>query len=144
MARWWKAVALPVRTHDCLIGGRRAAGGLFRRLFCAASRPLAHLCLPLFRSPGPFIKLGPLRDADTAEIAGCLGTAGLVIILTLALTIYGQATFQTGDVTLGRKTLSGRDLKDDPLQSSEGWAGFTSGWLFGGLSGVAWAYILTQ
>jgi hypothetical protein len=32
----------------------------------------------------------------------------------------------------------------DPLQSSEGWQKFTGGWLVGGLSGVAWAYILTQ
>ena len=29
------------------------------------------------------------------------------------------------------------------VQSSEGWAGFSAGWLVGGLSGVAWAYILT-
>jgi photosystem I subunit 11 len=27
---------------------------------------------------------------------------------------------------------------------SKGWAKFTSGWLVGGLSGVAWSYILTQ
>lgn len=32
----------------------------------------------------------------------------------------------------------------DPLQSSEGWQKFTGGWLVGGLSGVAWGYILTQ
>jgi photosystem I subunit 11 len=24
------------------------------------------------------------------------------------------------------------------------WSGFTSGWLVGGLSGVAWAYVCTQ
>jgi photosystem I subunit 11 len=24
------------------------------------------------------------------------------------------------------------------------WANFTSGWVVGGLSGVAWAYLLTQ
>ena len=32
----------------------------------------------------------------------------------------------------------------DLLQTSDGWTKFTSGWLVGGLSGVAWAYILTQ
>lgn len=42
------------------------------------------------------------------------------------------------------KTLTGRSVARDPLQTSEGWSQFTSGWLVGGLSGVAWAYILTQ
>ena len=30
------------------------------------------------------------------------------------------------------------------LQTSAGWQKFAAGWLVGGLSGVAWAYILTQ
>merc|ERR1719327_370586 len=48
-----------------------------------------------FFLPGPFIKLGPLRNVDgTAEIAGCLAGAGLVIILASCLSIYGAATFQ--------------------------------------------------
>lgn len=29
------------------------------------------------------------------------------------------------------------------LQTAEGWSQFSGGWLVGGLSGVAWAYILT-
>ena len=92
---------------------------------------------------GPFIKLGPLRATDSAEIAGCLSGAGLVIILTACLSIYGATAFQTPDV-VGVKTLSGRDIARDPVQSEEGWAKFTSGWLVGGLSGVAWSYFLTQ
>lgn len=39
---------------------------------------------------------------------------------------------------------TGRPVDRDPLQSSEGWQKFTGGWLVGGLSGVAWGYILTQ
>jgi hypothetical protein len=42
---------------------------------------------------GPFVKLGPLRDSDIALFAGFLSTIGLIIILTLALTIYGVASF---------------------------------------------------
>ena len=38
----------------------------------------------------------------------------------------------------------GREINRDRLQSGEGWNGFTAGFLTGGLSGVAWAYILTQ
>jgi photosystem I subunit 11 len=92
---------------------------------------------------GPFIKLGPLRATDAAEIAGSLSGAGLVLILTACLSIYGAVSFQQPPV-VGVKTLTGRSIAQDPLQTSEGWAQFTSGWLVGGLSGAAWAYILTQ
>jgi photosystem I subunit 11 len=92
---------------------------------------------------GPFIKLGPLRASDAAEVAGCLSGAGLILILTACLSIYGATAFQRDDV-VGVKTLSGRAINRDPLQTSDGWASFTSGWLVGGLSGVAWCYILTQ
>ena len=39
---------------------------------------------------------------------------------------------------------AGREINRDRLQTGEGWNGFTAGFLTGGLSGVAWAYILTQ
>lgn len=99
-----------------------------------------------FLATGPFIKLGPLRNYPdgVAEISGCLSTAGLVLILTVCLAIYGSATFQSSAPTVGIKTLTGRVIQPDPLQSAEGWSKFTSGWLVGGLSGVAFAYILTQ
>eukprot|EP01026_Neomeris_dumetosa_P083301 TRINITY_DN964_c0_g1_i2.p1 TRINITY_DN964_c0_g1~~TRINITY_DN964_c0_g1_i2.p1 ORF type:complete len:219 (-),score=25.29 TRINITY_DN964_c0_g1_i2:198-782(-) len=98
-----------------------------------------------FLLTGPFIKLGPLRNvAGTAEVAGCLSGAGLVLILTTCLAMYGTAKFQVEGSKIGVKTLSGRDVARDPLQSSEGWSSFTAGWLVGGLSGVAWAYICTQ
>uniref|UniRef100_A0A7S2Z835 Photosystem I reaction center subunit XI, chloroplastic n=1 Tax=Chloropicon laureae TaxID=464258 RepID=A0A7S2Z835_9CHLO len=96
---------------------------------------------------GPFIKLGPLRDAagNTPEVSGCLSGAGLVLILTLGLTIYGVASFQSEDPdALGVKTLTGRSVSKDPLQTKAGWEEFTSGFLVGGLSGVLYAYICTQ
>ena len=67
---------------------------------------------------GPFIKLGPLRNVGegVAERAGCLSGAGLVVILSVALTIYGVAAFQVDQVPMGVKTLSGRELQKDPLQ----------------------------
>merc|ERR1719213_73572 len=73
-----------------------------------------------FFLPGPFIKLGPLRAVEgTAEIAGCISAAGLVIILAICSSIYGSASFQRKE-TVGVKTLTGRDITRDPLQSSEG------------------------
>lgn len=93
---------------------------------------------------GPFIKLGPLRNTDVADIVGCINGAALVLILTLALTAYSSTTFQQKKPTVGVKTLSGRTLNPDPLQTAEGWNNFTAGFAVGGLSGVAWAYICTQ
>jgi len=46
---------------------------------------------------GPFAKLGPLRNSDIALFAGFLSTIGLILILTLGLTIYGIATFSSQD-----------------------------------------------
>merc|ERR550514_2606539 len=93
---------------------------------------------------GPFIKLGPLRAVErTAEIAGCMSAAGLVIILAVCSSIYGATSFQRKGV-VGLKTLSGREIARDELQTSAGWANFTSGWLVGGLSGVAYCYLCTQ
>ncbi|XRB05715.1 photosystem I reaction center subunit XI [Pycnococcus provasolii] len=94
---------------------------------------------------GPFIKLGPLRATEFAELAGCLSGAGVVLILSLCLTVYGMASFQLDtDGVTETKTLSGRAIAKDPLQSSEGFAQFAAGWTVGGLSGVIFSYILTQ
>merc|ERR1712224_570966 len=90
-----------------------------------------------FFLPGPFIKLGPLRSVDgVAEVAGCMSAAGLVIVLAVCLSIYGAVSFQR-KAGVGVKTLSGRQLSLDQLQTSSGWSDFTSGWVVGGLSGVA-------
>ncbi len=90
------------------------------------------------------LQLGPLRNVEgVAEIAGCMSGAGLVLILALCLSIYGSAQFQSTPA-IGVKTLSGRSIERDSLQTSDGWSGFAAGWTVGGLSGVAWAYILTQ
>jgi photosystem I subunit 11 len=94
---------------------------------------------------GPFIKLGPLRNvAGTAEVAGSLSAAGVVVILALCLSMYGQVTFQSEGPEVGVKTLSGRSVPVDPLQSSAGWAEFAAGFTVGGFAGVGWGYVCTQ
>lgn len=69
-----------------------------------------------------FTQLGPLRNAGDGipEIVGCMSGAGLVLILALCLSIYGSATFQSTNDMVGVKTLSGRVVERDPLQSSDG------------------------
>jgi hypothetical protein len=44
---------------------------------------------------------------------------------------------------VGVKTLTGRSVPRDPLQSADGWNKFTAGFAVGGLSGAAWGYICT-
>ncbi|CAN1346052.1 Photosystem I reaction center subunit XI, chloroplastic, partial [Linum perenne] len=79
---------------------------------------------------GPFVKAGPLRNTEYAGQAGSLAAAGLVVILSLCLTMYGILT------------LTGRKKVPDQLQTADGWSKFTGGFFFGGISGVTWAYFL--
>lgn len=66
------------------------------------------------------VQLGPLRAIEgTAEIAGCMSAAGLVLILAVCLSIYGGAAFQSTP-EVGVKTLSGRSIQRDALQSDKG------------------------
>ena len=86
---------------------------------------------------------GPLRNTEYKGIAGSLGAAGLVIILSICLTMYGIATFKEGEPSIAPSlTLTGRKKVADQLQTADGWAKFTGGFFFGGISGVIWAYFL--
>jgi len=78
---------------------------------------------------GPFYILGPLRNTENALIIGCLSALGLILILTMGLTIYGLASFQDDD-------------KLNSLESTKGWRKFTSGFFIGALGGDIVAYCL--
>jgi hypothetical protein len=80
----------------------------------------AYVLTPLPSCFGSNSQLGPLRNVpETAEIAGSLSAAGLVLILALCLSIYGSAQFQSAP-SIGVKTLSGRSVARDPLFSADG------------------------
>jgi photosystem II CP43 chlorophyll apoprotein len=86
---------------------------------------------------GPFLKLGPLRDTNTALWSGWGGASGLVIILSVCLFLYGSTIF------LGRRKPVG-ELPAN-LQTYNDWSQFTSGFLIGGLGGVLFAtFILLE
>ncbi|KAH7276557.1 hypothetical protein KP509_39G011800 [Ceratopteris richardii] len=92
---------------------------------------------------GPFVKTGPLRNTEVAGAAGSLAAAGLVVILSVCLTIYGVASFKEGAPSIAPTlTLTGRKKEADKLQTAQGWANFSGGFFFGGVSGVVWAYFL--
>lgn len=87
---------------------------------------------------GPFALLGPLRDSDVPGIAGLLGAAGLVVILTACLSIYSGAGVNSG-VT---KTTTPFQ-PPEAFGSDEGWSEFGSGFLIGGIGGATFAYLLS-
>jgi photosystem I subunit XI len=85
---------------------------------------------------GPFAMLGPLRNTDSANLAGILGAAGLVVILTICLSLYA-ATKPDAPIN----NLAAPAPKD--LAASGGWSEFSRSFLIGGLGGAATAGGLT-
>lgn len=79
---------------------------------------------------GPFAKLGPLRNSDIALLAGFLSTIGLLVILTLGLTIYGEAVFEQTSNESGQN-----------LQTKKAWNQFKGGFFVGGCGSAGFALI---
>jgi photosystem I subunit 11 len=87
---------------------------------------------------GPFSVLGPLRDAANDNLAGLLGTIGLVVILTATLSLYANSN--------PAKALAGVTVEHPPIDafnSKENWNNFASSFLIGGIGGAITAYFLT-
>ena len=81
---------------------------------------------------GPFVKLGPLRNSSVALLSGFLSTIGLIVILTLGLTIYGVAVFGQG------KSLT---PSVNSLQTKKAWDEFKSGFFIGACGSAGFAFI---
>jgi len=82
---------------------------------------------------GPFVKLGPLRDSNIGLLAGFLSTIGLIIILTLGLTIYGVATFEDSTSQIGESSTG--------LQTRKSWDQFKGGFFVGACGSSGFAFI---
>ena len=78
---------------------------------------------------GPFAKLGPLRNSDIAFFS----TIGLILILTLGLTIYGVATFKTEK--------EAPEAGENDLQTRKGWDQFKGGFFVGACGSAGFALI---
>ncbi|MBD2432128.1 MULTISPECIES: photosystem I reaction center protein subunit XI [Fischerella] len=86
---------------------------------------------------GPFAKLGPLRNTVNADLAGLLSTIGLLVILTIALSLYANSNppEPVASVTAPHPS--------DAFHTKEGWSNFGSAFLIGGIGGAVTAYFLT-
>ena len=82
---------------------------------------------------GPFVKLGPLRNSDIALLAGFLSTIGLILILTMGLTIYGAAAFAQD------KTPNEENINN--LQTKKAWDQFKGGFFVGACGSAGFAFI---
>jgi photosystem I subunit 11 len=87
---------------------------------------------------GPFAKLGPLRDTANANLAGLLATLSFVVILTGCLSLYGNSNPPQPHVTVTTPN------PPDAFRSKEGWNGYGSAFLIGGVGGAIVAYLLTS
>jgi photosystem I subunit 11 len=77
---------------------------------------------------GPFHRLGPLRNAPNATLAGLLGSLGLVVILTACLSLYANSN--------PGKALASIAVPNPPVDafnSKESWNNFASAFLIGGI-----------
>jgi photosystem I subunit 11 len=85
---------------------------------------------------GPFALLGPLRDSDVPYLAGLLSASGLIVILTVCLSIYGSVGVNNPVSTITTPN------PPDSLKTDEGWSEFAGGFLVGGVGGATFAYLL--
>lgn len=85
---------------------------------------------------GPFSKLGPLRDTDVANLAGLLSTVGLIVISTIALSLYASSNPPKPVATITNPHPS------EGFATQEGWNEFASNFLIGGIGGAGFAYLL--
>ena len=79
---------------------------------------------------GPFVKLGPLRNSDIGLLAGFLSTIGLIVILTLGLTIYGETVFEKNT-----------RQSTETLQTKSAWNQFKGGFFVGGCGSAGFVLI---
>lgn len=87
---------------------------------------------------GPFALLGPLRDSSVPAVAGLIGAVGLVLILTVCLSLYSGANVST-EVSQNTSPYT----PPVGLDTDEGWSEFAGSFLVGGIGGAAFAYVLT-
>jgi len=88
---------------------------------------------------GPFTKLGPLRNSEYATVIGFIATTGLILILTLAMVIYGFVTYQDES-----KLKNDQRLLEAMIFSRTEWNQFTSGFFIGSTGGAGFVFIILR
>ena len=86
---------------------------------------------------GPFAKLGPQRNTEIADLVGMISAIAIIVILMLALTLYGMVVFT--DARQARQRAQQTDIPLE-LRTAKGWSQFSQAFLIGGVGGAIFAY----
>lgn len=89
---------------------------------------------------GPFALLGPQRNSDQGNLIGYFGAGGLIIILTICLTIYGGVSFKKEWRSEFLTYATANPDVPDSLKTKSGWNQFALSFLIGGLGGAFFVY----
>ncbi|MBD6618009.1 chlorophyll a/b binding light-harvesting protein [Komarekiella sp. 'clone 1'] len=95
---------------------------------------------------GPFATLGSLGllgNSNAGNLVGLLAAGSLILILTIAFSIYGTTNFERQQEIYPRvAAVATVPRVPQTLNSIERWSQFTDGFLIGGIGGVIFAYLL--
>ncbi len=91
---------------------------------------------------GPFALLNPQRNSDDANLIGLLCASGLILILTICLSMYGTVSFKK-EFRRDQPTYatSGPNVPDS-LKTLDGWSQFAAAFFVGGVGGAFFAYLI--
>lgn len=91
----------------------------------------------------PEVFFGVASSWETAAGAALVSACGLIVILTICLSLYGTVSFEKRLETLPRPNFS-RTVPNVPtgIKTAEGWSLFSGGFLVGGVGGAIFAYLL--
>jgi len=88
---------------------------------------------------GPFALLGPQRNTAQANLIGLLSAWGLIVILTICLTIYGGVSFNKEWRSDFPTYATANPEVPDELKTTGGWNQFAIAFLVGGIGGAFFA-----
>ena len=91
---------------------------------------------------GPFAFLGPQRNSNDANLIGLLAASGLILILTICLSIYGTVSFKK-EFRPDRLTYATSNPNvPESLKTLDGWSQFAAAFFVGGVGGAFFAYLV--
>ncbi|MBE9170189.1 chlorophyll a/b binding light-harvesting protein [Pleurocapsales cyanobacterium LEGE 06147] len=91
---------------------------------------------------GPFALLNPQRNSAYGNLIGLLSACGLIVILTICLSLYGTTSFKK-ELQPDRRTYATSNPNvPDSLKTVDGWSQFAAAFFVGGVGGAFFAYLV--
>ena len=87
---------------------------------------------------GPFYEFNPLRETEVGSLVALLSTIGLILISTLAISLYASSSPPQPTATLTTPNPPAE------LRTPTGWSEYASGFFIGGVGGAIFAYAIVS